>query len=68
VVRGFELERPSEQAPVQQLHTPVVDERVPASWPQDPVLQKQLARLHWAALLANKPGGSFHAATSELRA
>jgi len=66
VVRGFELERPPEQAPVQQLHTPVVDERVPASWPRDPVLQKQLAALDWARMLVDKPGWSFDAASSEL--
>jgi hypothetical protein len=68
VVRGFQLERPPDEVPVQQqLRQPVVDDRVPELWPRDPVLNQMLADLDWPALLLGRPGWSFDAATGELR-
>ncbi|MEZ4237057.1 MAG: hypothetical protein R3F59_13070 [Myxococcota bacterium] len=67
VVRGFQLERPPDQAPVQQLRQPAVCDRVPELWPRDPVLNRMLAELDWPALLLGRPGWSFDAATGELR-
>jgi hypothetical protein len=67
VVRGFELARPPEHRPVQQIREPVIDNRVPALWPRDPVLVAQLAELDWETLLLCRPGWRFDAATGEVR-
>jgi len=67
IVRGFHRERPPEVAPVSQLRAPVVDERVPAQWPRDPVVRRHLAALDWDTLLRGRPGWSFDAGTGELR-
>ncbi|MEZ4237926.1 MAG: hypothetical protein R3F59_17630 [Myxococcota bacterium] len=66
VVRGFELARPPEHPPVQQLREPVLDDRVPVLWPRDPLLVAQLAELDWETLLLGRPGWRFDAATGEV--
>jgi hypothetical protein len=66
VVRGFELDPPPAEAPVQTLRRARPDTRVPPSWPRDPVLVRTLGELDWAALLASRPGWSYDAAVGEL--
>lgn len=67
VVRGFEQHTPPVTAPVQHLRQPRVDDRVPAQWPRDPVLVKQLGQLDWAATLTGaRAGWSFADTTGEL--
>lgn len=46
---------------------PQSDERAAKLWPLDPVLQRALAELPWAALLARRTGWAFDAATAMLR-
>lgn len=66
IVRGFELDPPPPDAPVQTVRQPRPDTRVPPSWPRDPVLVRTLGELDWAALLANRPGWSYDADAGEL--
>ena len=67
IARGFELDRPPADRPVQQLRQVQVDERVPASWPRDPVVLEILAELEWDALLARRPGWTWDGSAAELR-
>lgn len=55
VVRGFLSKPPPAIRPLQRPRRPVVDERLPAQWPRDPVIQNTLAELEWTRLLANRP-------------
>jgi hypothetical protein len=67
VVRGFEQSPPPMATPVQHLRQPVVDERVPAQWPRDPVVTKLLGQLAWGLLLTgSRAGWSFCHATGEV--
>jgi hypothetical protein len=66
LVRGFQLERPPEVRPVQQLRRNEVDERVPQAWPRDPVLQHTLEGLDWNSLLQHKPGWRWDTEASEI--
>jgi len=65
--RGFELEPPPEVRPTASLRQPRVDERVPPSWPRDPVVTKQLNTLDWSSLLARRPGWGWDIAAGRLR-
>ena len=67
LVRGFELEPPPGEAPVQAPRRAEVDERVPEYWPRDPVLLDFLKELEWPVLLAKRPGWSYDLATDTLR-
>jgi len=66
LVRGFDRDPPPAEAPRQLPRRPVVDERVPPTWPRDPVLRVVLAGLDWPALLVKHPTWSFDVVTSEL--
>jgi len=66
VVRGFQMQTPPVEEPVQHLRHPKVDERVPEQWPRDPVVVRTLGELDWATLLAHRDGWSFNAATGEI--
>ena len=66
LARGFALEPPPDERPAPVLRLAQVDDRVPALWPRDPVLQVTLAELDWPALLAKRTGWSFDATTGEL--
>jgi hypothetical protein len=67
LVRGFQLERPPEVRPVQQLRRDEVDERVPQAWPRDPVIQSTLSKLDWSHLLQHKQGWHWDTDAGELR-
>lgn len=67
VVCGFEQNTPPATAPVQHLRQAIVDERIPAQWPRDPVVVKLLGQLDWDAMLTGpRASWSFDAATGEL--
>jgi hypothetical protein len=66
LVRGFQMQTPPAERPVQHLRQPKVDERVPEHWPRDPVVLDTLNKLDWEALLANREGGSYDTATGEV--
>ena len=66
LVRGFEMEPPPHQRPLQPLRCTPVDDSVPEQWPRDPVIGARLAELDWPTLLAARPGWSFDPATAEL--
>jgi hypothetical protein len=66
VARGFALERPPEQPPVQPLRCAPVDDSIPDVWPRDPVVCAAIAELDWPALLASRPGWHIDPATGEL--
>lgn len=66
VVRGFQMQTPPADRPVQHLRQPKVDERVPEHWPRDPVMVRTLNELDWAALLASREGWSFDAAAGQI--
>jgi len=67
VVRGFEQNTPPATAPVQRLRRPVVDERIPAVWPRDPVVTKLLGQLDWDTLLTGpRAGWSFDPGAGEV--
>lgn len=59
LARGFALERPPDVRPVQQLRRPQIDDRVPESWPRDPVVLRVLDQLDWPDTLATWPGWTF---------
>jgi hypothetical protein len=67
LARGFALEPPPAERPIQQLRRAQVDDRVPEHWPRDPLILKALAELDWTTLLVNWPGWSWDAASGELR-
>ncbi len=54
VARGFAMDPPTAERPVQQLRAAEADDRVPAAWPRDPVIHGILDELDWAALLAKR--------------
>jgi hypothetical protein len=67
VARGFQLQTPPLEQPVQRLRTPRVDERADAGWPRDPVTVRLLNELEWPTLLkCGRAGWSFAAASGEL--
>ncbi len=66
LARGFELERPPAQRPVQPLRCAPIDDSVPEQWPRDPVICALLARIDWSALLATRPGWHMDCASGEL--
>ena len=66
IARGFALEPPPVEPPVQQLRCGEFDERVPEHWPRDPVVQKLLGQLEWGSLLSSRPGWSWKADAHEL--
>jgi hypothetical protein len=67
VARGFALETPPLEQPVQRLRAPRLDERAHTGWPRDPVTTRILNELDWPALLKNERGGwSFDAASGDL--
>jgi hypothetical protein len=51
IARGFALEPPPAEHPVQRLRRPLADERVPTSWPRDPVILSTLGGLDWPTML-----------------
>lgn len=55
LVRGFKLEPPPPARPVQRPRRPLVDDRIPAKWPRDPVIRNTLAELDWTEQLADRP-------------
>jgi len=59
VARGFALECPPAERPVQRLRRSQADERVPSSWPRDPVLVSTLEGLDWPTMLASWPDWTF---------
>ncbi len=65
LARGFVLDRPPAERPIQQLRRAQVDDRVPVHWPRDPLILKALAELDWTTLLVSWPGWSWDA--GELR-
>ena len=67
IARGFDLERPPAEQPAQQLRCATPDDRVPADWPRDPVIQKLLDQLEWGCLLSNRPGWRWSTDDQELR-
>jgi len=67
LVRGFRMDRPPAERPVQTLGPPEVDDSVPAQWPRDPVVLDLLGDLDWETLLAKRPGWSWDAVAVELR-
>jgi len=66
LARGFALDTPPAERPVQQLRTPHADDRVLALWPRDPVLRGLLDELDWSALLQKRPGWTWDTVTGEL--
>jgi hypothetical protein len=58
LVRGFLSNPPPAVRPLQRPRRPVVEDRLPAQWPRDPVIQNTLAELDWTRLLANRPDWS----------
>jgi len=67
LARGFALERPPAERPIQSPRQHVVDERVPERWPRDPVVLATLAKLDWPTLLANRPGWAWDDLCYQLR-
>ncbi len=65
-VQGFMRDPPPAELPVQQPRSPQVDERVPAHWPRDPVIQKVLGELDWSEL-AKRKGWYWDHDTAKLR-
>lgn len=66
VVRGFQMQTPPAERPVQHLRQPKVDQRIPEHWPRDPVLVRLLNELDWPALLATRAGWSFDTSKGEI--
>lgn len=68
IAQGMALEPPPAHPPPQQLR-PAAEEGpdLPPAWPPDPVLDRQLQRLDWDALLSKRPGWSFDPATGTVR-
>jgi len=68
LARGFALQPLPHVPPAQQLRQPLVDDRVPACWPRDPVITRLLDELDWTMLLgtARWTGWRFDSA-GELR-
>ena len=67
VVMGFVADTPPATVPVQHLHQARPDERIPASWPRDPVIPRLLATLDWSSLLrGTRSGWSFDETTGEV--
>jgi hypothetical protein len=66
VVRGFQMQTPPFERPVQTLQRAKRDERVPENWPRDPVVVRLLGELDWPTLLAARDGWRFDAATGEI--
>lgn len=67
LARGFALDPPPAVAPPQRLRQAIIDDRIPAVWPRDPVLVERLAGLDWTAFLARRPDWRFDLDTGELR-
>lgn len=67
LARGFALQTPPRQRPVQVIQQPQVDERIPEHWPRDPVIRDVLAELDWPTLLAQRPSWEWDAVSGELR-
>ena len=67
LARGFALETPPHEQPVQTIRHPQADERIPAHWPRDPVIRDLLAKLDWPALLAQRPNWQWDEVSGELR-
>ena len=66
VARGFDLEPPPAQRPVQALRCAPVDDSIPTHWPRDPVLCALLDELDWPALLTARPGWAMALGTGAL--
>ncbi len=66
LVRGFELQRPPAERPVQPPRQSPIDERAHENWPRDPVTSRVLDKLDWPTLLAQRPGWHWDASRSEL--
>ena len=67
LARGFELEPPPDECPVQRSREIQPDDRVPHEWPRDPVLLAALSGLEWTAMLPGRPGWKWDNAECELR-
>ena len=59
LVRGFLSDPPPTVRPVQGSRQPLVDDRLPAQWPRDPVIRNTLEELDWTRLLANRDGWTW---------
>lgn len=67
LARGFALQTPPRQRPVQAIRQPQVDERIPGHWPRDPVIRNILSELDWTALLSQRVTWQWDAVSGELR-
>jgi len=67
LVKGFAMDRPPAERPVERIRRAVVDDRVPSSWPRDPVLIERLAELEWELMLTRRPGWTWDAAIGDGR-
>lgn len=66
VVRGFHLQTPPADRPVQVLRQAKIDDRVPEQWPRDPAVVRILGEIDWTPLLSHRQGWSFDTATGEI--
>ena len=67
LARGFALDTPPAEPPVQQLRQPMVDDRVPEQWPRDPVLRDILVKeLGWTVMLGKRLGWTWDADAGQL--
>ena len=66
VVQGFGLDSPRAERPVERLRQAIDDDRVPPTWPRDPVLLERLAELDGERILARRPGWTWDATTGEV--
>ena len=67
LARGFELEPPPAQRPLQPLRRIPIDESIPKHWPRDPVLSALIAEMDWPALLTTRPAWRLEPSTTDLR-
>jgi len=67
IARGFEMEPPPFERPVQPIRSERIDDRIPELWPRDPVKLQLLAELDWSAMLAQRPNWEWDEASGVLR-
>lgn len=65
--RGFELEPPPAVRPAPVLRKAVIDERLPQSWPRDPVVAGLLESLDWPSMLRRWPGWTWEPRDGKLQ-
>jgi len=67
LARGFAMETPPHELPVQTIRNLQADERIPEHWPRDPVIRDLLAKLDWSAMLAQRPNWQWDDVSGVLR-